>query len=87
MATDIQEVKAAEAKQPTIKPLKGYQTNCDEKDPKGKPCWGILKLWHAAPAELRRPFPDGEVIYRCQQCWQLYHGRPLQHVHRAAARQ
>jgi len=84
MATDIQEMKAAEAKQPTIKPLKGYQTNCDEKNEKGKPCWGLLKIWHTAPAELQRQFPQGEVIYRCQNCWRLYHGLPHQHVSRRA---
>lgn len=87
MATDIQDVKTAETNQPTIKPLKGYQTNCNEKDAKGKPCWGTLKIWHTAPDELKRPFPPGEVIYRCQNCWQLYHGPLYEHVHRWATRQ
>lgn len=85
MATEVRPIEA-QTPQPSLKPLKGYQTNCDGKDAKGKPCWGPLKIWHTAPAELRQLIPPDEVIYRCQQCWQLYHGRPHQHVHRATTR-
>lgn len=80
MATDVGEVNAAETTQPTIKPLKRKQTNCDEKDAKGKPCWGTLKIWHTAPDQIRRQFSD-QIIYRCQQCWRVYHGPMREHVH------
>jgi hypothetical protein len=85
MAAEVQDVKAAEPPQPTIKPMNGYQTNCDEKDAKGKPCWGPLKVWNRAPNELRRQVPRGDLIYRCSQCWRIYHGPPHPHLQRVAA--
>ena len=85
MATETRQVTVAETKERAIKPLKGYQTNCDEKNEKGKPCWGTLKMWTTAPEELTKQIPNGEVVFRCQNCWQLYHGPPHRHVHRGAA--
>jgi hypothetical protein len=81
MATDVQDAQPAEAKQ-DLKPMKGYQTNCDEKDAKGKPCWGLLKMWSMAPDDIRRRIPAGHVIYRCQVCWQVYHGENHNHMTR-----
>lgn len=83
MTTDVQTTQPAET-QPEPKPMKGYQTNCDEKDAKGKPCWGPLKLWSTAPDHIRQRIPAGHVVYRCQVCWRVYHGQMHHHMHRGA---
>ncbi|GBC82460.1 hypothetical protein HRbin10_01585 [bacterium HR10] len=59
-----------------LKAMKPNQTNCDEKDEKGKPCWGPLKVWHTAPSEIRQKAPAGVVLYRCQACLTVYYGPP-----------
>ncbi len=59
-----------------LKSMKPQQTNCDEKDEKGKPCWGPLKIWYTAPAEIRQKVPEGMLLYRCQACATLYYGPP-----------
>jgi hypothetical protein len=85
MATETKEITATETKQQMMKPMKEYQTNCNEKDAKGKPCWGPLKQWTTAPADLLKQIPAGGAIFRCQSCWQMYHGQPHEHVHRKVA--
>lgn len=59
------------------------QTNCSQKNIKGKPCWGFLKIWTLAPAAMRKRIPVGDVIYRCQTCLTLYHGKPIYHVQKS----
>ncbi len=83
MVMDAPNVTSTETDQPTIRPLNGYQTSCDAKNEKGKPCWGFLKIWYGAPDELTHRIPRDHVIYRCQKCGQLYHGPPHRHVSRS----
>lgn len=83
MATDVETAQPTET-QPELKPMKGYQTNCDEKDAKGKPCWGPLKMWNTAPDQIRQRIPAGHVVYRCQACWRVYHGLRHNHMSRGA---
>lgn len=80
MSTELKEGTTSAA----ILPAKPGQTNCDQKDAKGKPCWGFLKVWILAPDELLKQIPPGEVIFRCQTCLTLYHGSPHRHVHKAS---
>ena len=73
----------AQAAQPLaekkFKELKPNQTNCDEKDAKGKPCWGQLKIMQTATNEIKKRVPDGSTLYRCQVCQTIYYG-PLRQL-------
>jgi hypothetical protein len=56
------------------------QTVCNEKNEKGKPCWGHLKQLRTAgePSEIHLRGDD--VLSKCQTCGTLYMGPPLGHV-------
>ena len=82
MSTELKEPTSEK----TILAAKPRQTNCDQKDAKGKPCWGFLKAFTIAPPEMLRKIPRGEVLYRCQTCGALYHGKPIRHVQRSTER-
>lgn len=69
-------VSTATAEDPPLKPIKPNQTNCDEKDAKGKPCWGPLKVMPVVADSLRQQAPAGSVFYRCQACQKIYYGPP-----------
>ena len=62
------------------KQITNAQTVCNEKNEKGKPCWGHLKQLKTAgePAEVHLRGVD--VLYKCQTCGTLYMGPPLGHV-------
>ena len=62
------------------KRITNAQTVCNEKNEKGKPCWGHLKQLRTAgePAEIHLRGDD--VLYKCQTCGTLYMGPPLGHV-------
>ena len=62
------------------KPITNAQTVCNEKNAKGKPCWGHLKQLRTAgePAEIHLRGDD--VLFKCQTCGTLYMGPPLGHV-------
>ncbi len=79
------ELKGTTTEAPILTAKPG-QTNCDQKDAKGKPCWGFLKVWTIAPPEILKKIPAGEVLYRCQTCLALYHGRPIHHVQKSIER-
>lgn len=79
------ETKAQTTEQAILAATPG-QTNCTQKDAKGKPCWGFLKVWTLAPQEMLKKIPAGEVLYRCQTCLTLYHGKPIRHVQKATER-
>jgi hypothetical protein len=66
----------AEAVERKTKAMKPEQTNCDEKDAKGKPCWGPLKMWLTAPDGAKKQIPNGSHLYRCQVCLTIYYGPP-----------
>ena len=62
------------------KRITNAQTVCNEKNEKGKPCWGHLKQLRTAgePAEIHLRGDD--VLFKCQSCGMLYMGPPLGHV-------
>jgi hypothetical protein len=62
------------------KRITNAQTVCNEKNEKGKPCWGHLKQLRTAgePAEIHLRGDD--VLYKCQTCGTLYMGPPQGHV-------
>jgi hypothetical protein len=71
---------SAAAIAPVPKPIVNAQTVCNEKNEKGKPCWGHLKQLGTAgePAEIHLRGDD--VLFKCQTCGTLYMGPPLGHV-------
>jgi hypothetical protein len=66
---------------PVPKRITNAQTVCNEKNEKGKPCWGHLKQLKTAgePAEVHLRGDD--VLFKCQTCGTYYMGPPLGHVH------
>lgn len=66
---------------PVPKRIANAQTVCNEKNEKGKPCWGHLKQLKTAgePAEVHLRGDD--VLFKCQTCGTYYMGPPLGHVH------
>jgi hypothetical protein len=62
------------------KRITNAQTVCNEKNEKGKACWGHLKQLRTAgePAEIHLRGDD--VLFKCQRCGTLYMGPPLGHV-------
>jgi hypothetical protein len=65
---------------PVPKRITNAQTVCNEKNEKGKPCWGHLKQLKTAgePAEVHLRGDD--VLFKCQTCGTYYMGPPLGHV-------
>src|ERR1700741_494094 len=65
---------------PVPKRITNAQTVCNEKNEKGKPCWGHLKQLKTAgePAEVHLRGDD--VLFKCQTCGTYYMGTPLGHV-------
>src|SRR5258708_32133946 len=71
---------AAPSTPPVPKRITNAQTVCNEKNEKGKPCWGHLKQLKTAgePAEVHLRGDD--VLFKCQTCGTYYMGPPLGHV-------
>ncbi|MFZ0037407.1 MAG: hypothetical protein WAK91_08305 [Candidatus Acidiferrales bacterium] len=65
-------VEAAEPPKPKIKVKKPTQRACDEKDEKGKFCFGHLKRWYDYPKEIEALIGKKAEIYRCEFCKTLY---------------
>jgi len=63
---------AAEHKTPKIKVRKPRQRACDEKDDKGKFCFGHLKRWYDYPKEIEALVGKKAEIYRCEFCKTIY---------------
>ena len=76
--TPAEQAAASVAQVP--KRITNAQTVCNEKNAKGKPCWGHLKQLRTAgePAEIHLRGDD--VLFKCQTCGTLYMGPPLGHV-------
>ncbi|HKP46986.1 MAG TPA: hypothetical protein VJT50_10325 [Pyrinomonadaceae bacterium] len=72
--------QATPATPPVPKRITNAQTVCNEKNEKGKPCWGHLKQLKTAgePAEVHLRGDD--VLFKCQTCGTYYMGPPLGHV-------
>ncbi|HVS21275.1 MAG TPA: hypothetical protein VHD88_05465 [Pyrinomonadaceae bacterium] len=62
------------------KRITNAQTVCNERNEKGKACWGHLKQLRTAgePAEVHLRGDD--VLFKCHRCGTLYMGPPLGHV-------
>lgn len=57
---------------PKIKTRKPRQRACDEKDEKGKFCFGHLKRWFDYPKEIEAIVGPKAEIYRCEFCHTIY---------------
>jgi hypothetical protein len=57
------------------------QTVCDEPGAQDGRCYGHLKAFHLAPADLVRRVPKGRRLFRCARCGALYEGEPIAHLH------
>jgi hypothetical protein len=66
------EAAPAEPAKPKIKVKKPTQRACDEKDEKGKFCFGHLKRWYDYPKEIEALIGAKAEIYRCEFCKTLY---------------
>ena len=71
---------AATSPAPVPKQITNAQTVCNEKNEKGKPCWGHLKQLQTAgePAEVH--LRGADVLFKCQTCGTFYMGPPQGHV-------
>jgi hypothetical protein len=63
---------AVEHAPPKIKTRKPRQRACDEKDEKGKFCFGHLKRWYDYPKEIEAVVGPKAEIYRCEFCKTIY---------------
>ena len=62
------------------KRITNAQTVCNEKNAKGKPCWGHLKQLRTAGEAAEVHLRGDDVLFKCQTCGTLYMGPPLGHV-------
>src|SRR5260370_33695870 len=66
---------------PVPKRITNAQTVCNERNEKGKACWGHLKQLRTAGEASEVHLRGDDVLYKCQLCGTLYMGPPLGHVH------
>ena len=71
---------AAAATAPVPKQITNAQTVCNEKNEKGKPCWGHLKQLATAGESAEVHLRGDDVLFQCQTCGTFYMGPPLGHV-------
>lgn len=45
---------------------------CNEKDEKGKSCFGHLKRWYGYGDEVLKQYGPDPEVYRCERCKTLY---------------
>lgn len=62
------------------KRITNAQTVCNEKNEKGKPCWGHLKQLSTAGEAAEIHLRGDDVLFKCQTCGTFYMGPPLGHV-------
>ena len=62
------------------KRITNAQTVCNEKNEKGKPCWGHLKQLRTAGEAAEIHLRGDDVLFKCQTCGTFYMGPPLGHV-------
>src|SRR6266478_7871697 len=65
---------------PVPKRITNAQTVCNEKNEKGKPCWGHLKQLKTAGEPSEVHLRGDDVLFKCQTCGTFYMGPPLGHV-------
>jgi hypothetical protein len=71
---------ASKSAAPVPKQITNAQTVCNEKNEKGKPCWGHLKQLGTAGERAEVHLRGVDVLFKCQTCGTLYMGPPLGHV-------
>ena len=71
---------SAVATAPVPKQITNAQTVCNEKNAKGKPCWGHLKQLDTAGESAEVHLRGDDVLFQCQTCGTFYMGPPLGHV-------
>jgi len=74
-------IQAWTQKTGSYKPLLPGQTVCTSKDEKGQNCWGHVKQWITAPADVVAKAAPGNTIHRCQRCYVVYEGPPQQFLY------
>lgn len=71
---------AAPASPPVPKRITNAQTVCNERNEKGKACWGHLKQLRTAGEPAESHLRGDDVLFKCHRCGTLYMGPPLGHV-------
>ena len=71
---------ASKSATPVPKQITNAQTVCNEKNEKGKPCWGHLKQLDTAGERAEVHLRGVDVLFKCQTCGTFYMGPPLGHV-------
>ena len=71
---------AAPSPPPVPKRITNAQTVCNERNEKGKACWGHLKQLRTAGEPAESHLRGDDVLYKCHRCGTLYMGPPLGHV-------
>jgi len=72
--------QAAAASPPVPKRITNAQTVCNERNEKGKACWGHLKQLRTAGERAEVHLRGDDVLFKCHRCGTLYMGPPLGHV-------
>src|SRR5712691_7880472 len=65
---------------PVPKRITNAQTVCNERNEKGKACWGHLKQLRTAGEPAESHLRGDDVLFKCHRCGTLYMGPPLGHV-------
>src|SRR5260370_34563063 len=65
---------------PVPKRITNAQTVCNERNEKGKACWGHLKQLRTAGERAEVHLRGDDVLFKCHRCGTLYMGPPLGHV-------
>lgn len=81
MASDSIDPEAAEGgsrQSLPPKPRPEHQTVCDEPGEKDNPCFGHLKRFEIPDSKLAASVPPSEILFRCNRCYRLYHGAPME---------
>jgi hypothetical protein len=71
---------AAPSPPPVPKRITNAQTVCNERNEKGKACWGHLKQLRTAGEPAESHLRGDDVLFKCHRCGTLYMGPPLGHV-------
>lgn len=71
---------AGTATPPVPKRITNAQTVCNERNEKGKACWGHLKQLRTAGERAEVHLRGDDVLFKCHRCGTLYMGPPLGHV-------
>src|SRR6266852_8396179 len=80
-ATPDAEPKTATPSTPPVpKRITNAQTVCNERNEKGKACWGHLKQLRTAGERAEVHLRGDDVLFKCHRCGTLYMGPPLGHV-------